>query len=100
MTPHYKALDSMFRCKDFQYEVGKTYQIVGVISMCNSGFHCCKNPFDVFMYYPNKYTNRYALVLPEGEIQTDYNKTVCSKITIVREIPPDEFHRLSGNFTR
>ncbi len=31
----YKGFDKNLRCKDFQYEVGKTYHHTGEIKMCN-----------------------------------------------------------------
>ena len=47
----FKGFEPDFKCKDFQYEVGKEYETKGEINCCNNGFHACKVPLDVFKYY-------------------------------------------------
>lgn len=47
----FKGFEPDFKCKDFQYEVGKEYETKGQINCCNNGFHACKVPLDVFKYY-------------------------------------------------
>ena len=46
----YKGFNPDLTCRGFQYEVGKEYEEENAKS-CNSGFHFCENPFDVFGYY-------------------------------------------------
>ena len=49
----YKGFDKNMRCKDFQYEEGKTYELPEgqEASLCESGFHACEDPLDCFRYY-------------------------------------------------
>lgn len=82
----YKGFDKSLCCRGFQYEVGKEYTHEGSVSICNSGFHACENPFDVLGYYGDILNNRYCEVEQSGETDTDGNKTVSSKIKVKAEI--------------
>ena len=57
----YKGFDKDFKCRDFQYEVGKTYEMDGNIKCCNRGFHACESPMEVFDHY-DMLTSRFAAV--------------------------------------
>ena len=74
----YKAFDKNMRCRDFQYEVGKEYEMDGDIKCCNRGFHACKNPLEVWDYY-DMLNSRFAEVEQSGKIDEEGNSTkVCS----------------------
>lgn len=74
----YKAFDKNMRCRDFQYEVGKEYEMDGDIKCCNRGFHACKNPVEVWDYY-DMLNSRFAEVEQSGKIDEEGNSTkVCS----------------------
>ena len=47
----YKGFDENLKCKDFQYEIGKTYEEPEA-KLCEKGFHACEFPLDIFGYYP------------------------------------------------
>ena len=82
----YKGFDKDFKCRDMQYEVGKTY-IEKEAKLCKKGLHFCENPLDVFTYYsPNdgKFAEIEADdVSPETG---DDSKRVAKKLTVKTEI--------------
>ena len=82
----YKAFDKNMQCRGYQFEVGKTYKHDGVVKACESGFHACKDPLDVWNYYP--INSRYAIVEIAGDVvdSGSDSKVVCSNISIVQEI--------------
>lgn len=74
----YKAFDENMRCRSFQYEVGKEYDMNGDIKCCKRGFHACESPMEVWDYY-DMLTSRFAEVEQSGKISADGHTTkVCS----------------------
>ena len=57
----YKGFDKDLKCRDFQYEIGKTYE-EPTTELCNKGFHACEYPLDVFGYYAPGDMSRYCEV--------------------------------------
>ena len=47
----YKGFNQDWTCRDFQYELGKTYEHEGEVEACAGGFHACEYPLHVFRYY-------------------------------------------------
>ena len=76
------------KCRDFQYEIGKEYEMGGDIEVCERGFHACENPMDVLNYYKDMLNDRYCVVEQSGNIDraTDNTKIVSSKIKVTTEI--------------
>ena len=83
----YKGFDKNLKCRDFQYEVGKEYEMDGDIKCCERGFHACESPLEVFDYY-DMLNSRFAEVEHSGEIDKEENTTkVCSsKIKVKAEL--------------
>ena len=83
----YKGFDKDFKCRGFQYEVGKTYEKDGNIACCSRGFHACESPVEVFDYY-DMLTSRFAEVEQSGKIdkETVSTKTCSSRIKIKAEL--------------
>jgi hypothetical protein len=87
----YKGFNQDFCCtpdgKVFQFEVGKTYMIDGPVIACESGFHACEHPLNVFAYYPPA-TSRFAVVELGGKTQRkgDDTKIAAAEITIKAEL--------------
>ena len=83
----YKVFNPDWTCRDFQYEVGKTFEENVKPSCCSRGFHFCKEAIDCFNYYAFNPKNKVAEVIALGELDTDGDKSCTNKIQIVREVP-------------
>lgn len=84
----YKGFNSDLTCRGFQYKIGEKYSCDEKIILCEKGFHACKEPLDVLLYY-DKPDSRYCIVEQSGEIiKCEHNNTkqVSSKIKIIKEI--------------
>ena len=88
----YKGMNSNMSCRDFHYELGKTYK-TDKVKFGNCGFHACLNPRDVLEYYSQNENSRYFKVKLSGEITKcgiwDTN-VAATEITILEEINIDE----------
>ena len=83
-----KGFNTDLKCRDFQFELGQTYEIAGNVKACKSGFHACPvefHPLTVFQYYPPA-GSRFAEVEQFGDTDSDDNKLASAKITIGVEI--------------
>lgn len=85
----YKVFNPDWTCRDFQYEVGKTFEDDVTPKCCSRGFHFCTKASDCFNYYDFNPENKVAEVLALGMVDTESGDTKCctNKIQIVREIP-------------
>lgn len=83
----YKGFDKKLKCRDFQYEIGKEYEMDGEIKVCSRGFHACESPLEVFDYYP-MIGSRFCEVEQDGNIsKEDRGTKICSsKIKIKAEL--------------
>ena len=83
----YKAFDKDMKCRDFQYEVGKEYEMEGHIECCERGFHACESPLEVFDHY-DMLKSRFAEVEQSGTIdrEEDTTKVCSSRIKIKAEL--------------
>ena len=83
----YKGFDKNLKCRDFQYEIGKEYEMDGEIKVCSRGFHACESPFEVFDHYP-MIDSRFCEVEQDGNIsKEDRGTKICSsKIKIKAEL--------------
>ena len=85
----YKVFNPDWTCRNFQYEVGKTFEEEVVPICCDRGFHFCKELKDCFNYYQFDPNNKVAEVIALGDVDDDggnSSKCCTNKIQIVREI--------------
>ena len=81
----YKGFDKDLKCRDFQYEIGKEYEEERA-EICDSGFHACENPLDVFGYYAPADSRYCEVELDANDQKSDDSKRVGKKISIKAEI--------------
>ena len=79
----YKGFDKNMQCRGFQFTVGETYKHDGEAKACQSGFHFCENPLDVFKYYPPA-KSLYATVNGGGQLAKHEGdtKVACTELTV------------------
>jgi len=88
----FKGFNKEMKCRNFQFEEGKTYKHDGPVKVCASGFHFCENPIDIFNYY-SPGDSVFNSVSGSGEISRhgDDSKISCSEITIGASISLHDF---------
>ena len=112
----FKGFDKDLKCRDFQYEVGKTYSMPEKPEVCVKGFHCCTNLSDVFQYYPlwtwavgwngflipgtrrSPSENRYCLVEVCGDVDfiSYSSKIATNRIKIIQELSLEDVINISN----
>ena len=81
----YKAFDKDLKCIDFQYEIGKSYEMDEKPELCARGYHYCGNLRDIFRYKESDC--RICIVKAYGDINSgNYSKSCTNKIEILKEI--------------
>ena len=83
----FKGFGMNWMCRDYQFEVGKTFKMDGPIKACERGFHACEHPLNVFEYYAPA-TSRFAEVELRGDTHRkgDDTKIAAAEITIKAEL--------------
>ena len=82
----YKGFDKNLKCRDFQYEIGKTYT-KDKAELCEVGFHACEHPLDCLNYYDPGESRYCEVDLDEvTDEHRDDSKRVGKKITVQGEI--------------
>ena len=88
---YYKGFNSDMTCLGFKYESGKTYETDEAV-LCESGFHACECPLDVFEYYSPTDDKGNLQKFHEVELdgisneRGDDTKVCAKKITIGAEL--------------
>ncbi|HDK7194899.1 TPA: hypothetical protein PTV74_003206 [Clostridium botulinum] len=74
----YKGTDKDMKCRDFQYELSRTFKHDGEVELCESGFHFCLQLKDVFYYYQLNANNKFFKV--KGLVKKDDYYNARSRI--------------------
>ena len=99
----YKGFEQGLVCRGKQYKVGEVFTEPEAIP-CERGIHFCKNPLDVFTFYPPVGSmgilNEYAEVEALEKPVTDDNIKFCTtKLKVVRKLSLDELIRAGIDYT-
>ncbi|HEC6775842.1 TPA: hypothetical protein R3763_001014 [Salmonella enterica subsp. enterica serovar Thompson] len=89
----FKGFNKDLKCRDFQFEIGKTFHHDGKVEACGSGFHACECPFDVFSYY-SPADSRFAETISFGITDREEGgdtKIASASITIKAELTLPQF---------
>ena len=94
----FKGFDKDLKCRGYQFEIGKTYTHDGDVAICESGFHACTDPIDVWGYY-GPGNSRFAVVEMSGAFarHVDDSKLASASITIKAELSLPFHFRNLGN---
>ncbi len=83
----FKGFDAQLQCRNFQFELNKSYTHDGPVIACEQGFHACEYPLDIFKYYAPA-TSRFGEVELSGETSKEGSDTkiAAAEITIKCEL--------------
>lgn len=97
----YKGFERDLKCRGFQYEIGKEYELPKgeKPEVCSNGFHACESPLEVLNYYfldDDANLSRFCEVEQSGKFSKEESgefsneknttKVASSKIKIKKEI--------------
>ncbi|EHO4074277.1 hypothetical protein KLF67_003592, partial [Salmonella enterica subsp. enterica serovar Bareilly] len=89
----FKGFNKDLKCRDFQFEIGKTFHHDGKVEACVSGFHACECPFDVLSYYSpadSRFAETISFGITDREEDGD-TKIASASITIKAELTLPQF---------
>jgi hypothetical protein len=90
MMKAYKNFDNDLKCRNIQFEIGKTYKLDNdePLELCRNGFHYHKVGLDCFKYYPYK-NSRLCEIEVIGDSIDGNDKSCCKEFKIIKEIDRD-----------
>ena len=95
----YKGFNEDMTCRGFQFEEGKTYEHEGEVKLCESGFHACEDPLDVFEYYDPANSEFHEVELDGvSDERREDTKVAAKKITIGARLGIDKIIKACVEF--
>lgn len=95
----FKGFDKDFKCRNFQYEIGKEYTHDGPLKLCSSGFHFVENPLDAFGYYGPSDGHYAEVVARDVSSNTDSDsKRVARSLKVIAEVSLQNLCNLGAKF--
>ena len=92
----YKGFDKDLKCRNKQYEIGRT-EHEDAVRLCEAGMHFCTNPHDIFGYYSAGEGNRFCEVTASevSDEKEDDSKRVCKTLKVEAEISVFQICRIA-----
>ena len=92
----YKGFDRNLKCRDKQYEIGRT-EHEDAANLCKAGMHFCTNPHDIFGYYSAGGGNRFCEVTASevSDEKENDSKRVCKTLKVEAEISVFQICRIA-----
>lgn len=92
----YKGFDRNLKCRDKQYEIGRT-EHEDAVKLCEAGMHFCTNPHDIFGYYSAGEGNRFCEVTASevSDEKEGDSKRVCKTLKVEAEISVFQICRIA-----
>ena len=75
----YKVFNPNWKCLGFQYEVGKSYEMDGLPTCCNRGFHFCEILANCFSYYDFDPKIKWLKLKPMEKLTKEFANVVQTK---------------------
>jgi len=96
----FKGFNDDFSCRGYQFEEDRDFFHNGKVETCESGFHFCLNPFDVFRFYKGK-DKIFSQVEGCGSVDFDNkdSKVSVSEIRIKTKLNLLDFIKIGIDFT-
>lgn len=86
-----KGFDKDLKCRDFQFEIGKSFSLPDKPKLGRNGFHFCKTIDDAKGYYPEK-SSRFCIIEVLGEVDEGKDKSSTNCLKVVRELSQSDLN--------
>ena len=93
----YKAFNSDWTCRGYQYQVGETFFETGILEMCHRGLHFSQKLTDVFGFYPfDEEKCVVAEIEATGDVIQGASKCCTNELRIIRQLSWEEVRSITA----